>query len=71
MEPIIAVAIIGFAGQIGTALIGVWLAHKNGLKIDDNTKVTHETHKIVNSQQTVMEQRIEMLEKMLAELRGT
>jgi hypothetical protein len=77
MDPLITVAVIGFAGQICVALISTIVSFRNGQKIDtnatkldENTSMTASTHKIVNSQRTVMEERIEQLEKMLTEVKA-
>ena len=70
MEPLVIVAAIGFAGQIGVALINVLMSHNNGKAIEANGIIGTETHKIVNSQRTVMEARIEELEKMISEVRS-
>jgi hypothetical protein len=49
MEGLLIIAAIGFAGQILAQLVGAYFAYVAAKKLDENTKLTSQTHDIVNA----------------------
>ena len=58
MDELLWIAVIGFGSQVTAQLVAAFFAYAAARKIEENTKLTAETHAIVNIQRETMVARI-------------